>query len=144
MAAAAASAGGEAAGRAAKKAGTVNSGGLRRHNIQSMISLTLALAASLMAPPAGAVPDPNVEQIELRVDYGDLDLGTAAGKAEFLRRMRHAQSSACDREPGPKTQSAWRQVFACKERARVEASRAIERANEAVAVASNSRTAPDL
>jgi UrcA family protein len=109
-----------------------------------MISIVLAVAASFIAPPAGVLPDPNVEQIELRVDYGDLNLGTPAGRTEFMRRVRHAQSTACDREPGPKTQSAWQQVFTCKERARVEASRAIERANEAVAVASSARPAPDL
>jgi UrcA family protein len=109
-----------------------------------MISLALALAASLSAPPAGASPDPIAEQIVQRVDYGDLDLGTTAGKSEFRRRVRQAQSRVCDQEPGPKTQSAWREIFACKERARLEASRAIERANQAVAVASNSRPAPDL
>jgi UrcA family protein len=109
-----------------------------------MISIVLAIAAAAIAPPAGAVPDPNYEYVELRVDYGDLDLGTASGRREFLRRVRHARSAACDAEPGPKTQSAWQQVYDCKERARIEASRAIERAEGAVAVASNAHPAPDL
>lgn len=109
-----------------------------------MINIVLALAASSVAPPTGVLPDPNVEQIELRVDYGDLDLGTPAGRTKFLRRMRHAQSVACDRGQGPKMQSAWQKISACKERARAEASQAIERANKQVAAASNSRPAPDL
>ena len=109
-----------------------------------MISFVLALAAAAMAPSAGASPDPTAEQIAMRVDFGDLDLATSAGKKEFLRRVRHAQSRACDQDPGPKTQMAWREIFACKERAQLEASRAIDNAAGGVAVASKERDVPEL
>lgn len=109
-----------------------------------MISLYLALAASLAAPIEGANMDPTVEQIVLKVDFGDLELGTAAGRSELRRRLRHAEAKACDDGTGPKTQAVWRQIFACKQLARQEASRVIEKATAGAALAGNSPDIPKL
>ena len=127
-----------------KKAGSVNSRGVPKHSFGVMISFYLALAAAVAVPTDGATTDPTVEQIVMRVDYSDLELRTLAGQSEFRRRVRHAEAKACDDGPGPKTQAVWRQIFACKQLARREASRAIERATAGAALAGNSPGIPKL
>jgi UrcA family protein len=107
-----------------------------------MITLYLALAASTAAP-LDRQTDLASEQNVVRVDFGDLNLNSRAGQAKLRHRLDRAASRACDDGSGPKTLSMWRQVEMCREHARTEASREIERVT-GTAVATNDREVPKL
>lgn len=57
-----------------------------------MITALLSLSLLAAAPVA---PDPTVGAPRVRVGYGDLDLNSAAGRAELDRRLAYAVNRVC-------------------------------------------------
>ena len=108
-----------------------------------MMSIFLALAAAAASPASDGLSNGATEQVVLRVDHGDLDLRTPAGREALKRRLYDAGSRACDEGSGPKAQFLWQRIATCRATARAEADRVIEQTTQSM-LAANERDLPDL
>jgi len=57
--------------------------------------ITTLLSLSLLLTAAPIIPDPVTAPVSVKVAYRDLNLGSAAGRAELDRRLAHAVRTVC-------------------------------------------------
>ena len=104
-----------------------------------MIILSFSLTAIALLPP-GAPATGLHEPFSARIEYGDIDLGTPDGKAEFSRRVDHAASRVCGDWPVKVTLSQRREIEECKKRFHLNAAREIVRATGGALASAGAKT----
>lgn len=92
-----------------------------------MINILISLAAAALVVTEAPAPDLS-DWTVMRIDFGDLDLTTRAGRAEFDRRVEQAAARICNDWPVKVTLSQRQEIDDCKKSIYLDAAREISRA----------------